>query len=70
MILVITLAYLIIMVIAFIRLYIAKQKKELWIYASLMTLTYVLCVLLLMGVKLPSPQRMISNFISKYISSS
>jgi len=57
------LGYIIIGFIEIVPLYKKKQKKELILYSITFTITFVMSVLLSLGVKIPSPAKPIEKIV-------
>ncbi len=45
-------------------LYQQKKLKEFWVYLILLVISYTLCILIELGVKLPSPSAGIAKLVS------
>ncbi|PKM93479.1 MAG: hypothetical protein CVU84_15975 [Firmicutes bacterium HGW-Firmicutes-1] len=64
MVLIIIFVYLVIGLIEIIPLYKDKKIKELWMYVIIIGISFIISILLVMGVNLPKP----ASFIEKVLS--
>lgn len=60
-----TLFYILLVVFELIQIYRSKNKKLFWIYSIILIITYIIHILFIIGVKVPTPAEPIKNIISK-----
>lgn len=69
MIAIMTLVYGLFLLLDFVPVYRGKNRRSIWLYASLLLLAYSMTFLTALGVKIPSPAPPIQKIITSFIDS-
>lgn len=69
MMLIVTLVYLCFIIPDFISMFKEKEYLLIWLYSSIIIITYTLSVLIYLDVKIPSPQPLIQRVVKSIIGS-